>query len=307
MLYVLLPLLVSRGAGAQSYVSSVVARPGRVIDGETLTTILPGSVDLNDNGVVVFKAWFQTVDGPYGGEGIFTLNRLLVAKGDVIEGTELTGISATVSLNEAGDVAFASFFDSSSSFDFGLFTQDRIIALPGYLADGRSMLGFASPALNDLGHVAFGAALYAPSSSSYDHAVVLDDQLIVSSGETIDGRTLSIFYLPYLNNRGEIAIVVAFDDFTEAVILARPATLAYLIGAVGGLVDQGELNGGQGNALTMKLEGALAALDDGRIRVAINNLDAFIHQVRAFVKAGVLSPGEGLALTEVAEALINQL
>jgi FIMAH domain len=80
-----------------------------------------------------------------------------------------------------------------------------------------------------------------------------------------------------------------------------------LIAQIDDLVAGGSLNSGQANALEAKLEAALQKIDDGRISVAINELNAFIKQVQSYVKAGTLSAAEGAALIEAADELLASI
>ena len=73
------------------------------------------------------------------------------------------------------------------------------------------------------------------------------------------------------------------------------------------LVNTGVLNAGQGNALTVKLDGALTKLDAGNVNAAINQLQAFINQVNAMINSGVLSPAEGQSLIDSVNAIIAML
>ena len=66
-------------------------------------------------------------------------------------------------------------------------------------------------------------------------------------------------------------------------------------------------NSGQGNALAGKLEGARLALEAGRPHVALHRLEAFVNQVEAFLRAGILEEAEGRPLIEAAEDLIARI
>lgn len=97
---------------------------------------------------------------------------------------------------------------------------------------------------------------------------------------------------------------------TTAVFVAyeRPETrLANLIDDIAGLVADGELNRGQGNALTVKLQGAINALERGQPHVAANQLNAFINQVSAFIRGGVLSEELGQPLIDAAKDILWQI
>ena len=80
-----------------------------------------------------------------------------------------------------------------------------------------------------------------------------------------------------------------------------------IIDAIEGLISNGVLNGGQGNALISKLEAALEKIAQGNSTAAINQLNAFINQVTDFIDSGTLTSEEGQPLIDAAEALIAAL
>jgi len=71
-------------------------------------------------------------------------------------------------------------------------------------------------------------------------------------------------------------------------------------------VDDGILNGGQGNALLTTLEKAGDAIADGDSNAA-NRLETFINKVEAFIASGKLTAEQGQPLIDVALVLIAQL
>ncbi|MDA2932434.1 hypothetical protein MYX19_04685 [Nitrospinae bacterium AH-259-F20] len=73
------------------------------------------------------------------------------------------------------------------------------------------------------------------------------------------------------------------------------------------LVNSDLLNQGQGNALVAKLGAAIKKLDQGKDNAAINQLEAFINQVSALVKGGVLSDADGQPLINAANTIISEL
>ena len=80
--------------------------------------------------------------------------------------------------------------------------------------------------------------------------------------------------------------------------------IAFLQHHVTRLVTNGVLNDGQGNALNVKLEGALRKLADGETEPAMNKLGAFINQVEAFRAAGILSETQSASLLEIARDVV---
>jgi hypothetical protein len=69
-------------------------------------------------------------------------------------------------------------------------------------------------------------------------------------------------------------------------------------------MDDEVLNGGQGNSMTTKLEGAKDKLDEGNTEAGINRLRAFINQVNSLRDEGILSHEEAQLLIDAANAAI---
>ena len=72
------------------------------------------------------------------------------------------------------------------------------------------------------------------------------------------------------------------------------------------LVTNGVLNDGQGDALDVKLEGALRKLADGETEPAMNKVVAFVNQVEAFRDAGILSEGQSASLLDIARDVVTR-
>lgn len=64
---------------------------------------------------------------------------------------------------------------------------------------------------------------------------------------------------------------------------------------------------GQGNSLIVKLNAAMENLNLGYKTGAIDELNAFINQINAFVKTGKLSLTQGQSLVEDANSVINAI
>jgi len=72
------------------------------------------------------------------------------------------------------------------------------------------------------------------------------------------------------------------------------------------LVTTGVLNDGQGNALAVKLQGAVEKLADDETDAAMSKLGAFINQVEAFRDAGILSAEESASLLVIARDVVSR-
>jgi polar amino acid transport system substrate-binding protein len=100
----------------------------------------------------------------------------------------------------------------------------------------------------------------------------------------------------------QVAIDRANQGGTHVTPPLPPAQrIGFLQRHVARLVENGVMNDGQGNALGVKLEGALRNLADAEIEPAMHKLDAFISQVEALRAAGILSEGQSASLLEIAK------
>src|SRR5213592_37230 len=82
--------------------------------------------------------------------------------------------------------------------------------------------------------------------------------------------------------------------------------LVFLQHHVTRLVTTGVLNDGQGNALAVKLQGAVEKLADDETEAAMSKLGAFINQVEAFRDAGILSDAQSASLLEIARDVVTR-
>ncbi len=80
-----------------------------------------------------------------------------------------------------------------------------------------------------------------------------------------------------------------------------------LIGQVRSLVAQGELNRILGFVLEVRLRVAIFLMDRGHFQAAAQQLRGFNRLVAVYVRAGKLEPTHGRALTDAANAIIEQI
>jgi hypothetical protein len=106
--------------------------------------------------------------------------------------------------------------------------------------------------------------------------------------------------------KGSQAYYVTWQE--EGCILGGGVDLIQtIIDDVNKLVDERVLNQGQGNSLITKLEASIQQLDRGNITAAINQLHAFINQVSAFIRKGILSREQGQPLIDAANEVIHEI
>ena len=82
--------------------------------------------------------------------------------------------------------------------------------------------------------------------------------------------------------------------------------IALLQRHVARLLENGVLTDGQGNALIVKLHGALEKLADGETEPAMHKLGAFINQVEALRDAGRLSATQSASLLMIAQDVVRR-
>jgi len=118
------------------------------------------------------------------------------------------------------------------------------------------------------------------------------DPVVATSSWDID---LSTFTVPARTT----AVFVAGRSAEDQILL--------LVDDIEALVEAGVLNGGQGNALTVKLLNSLDKIARDQNHAAANQVSAFINQVEDFVTEGILTHDQGAALIAAAEDILDAL
>ena len=111
----------------------------------------------------------------------------------------------------------------------------------------------------------------------------------------------------YISSIGNITPVVEGRIVADKTYTTPQEKVQMLISAVDLLIANGILNQGNGNSLKVKLNGALAKINQGQIQAAINKLNAFINEVDAFIRSKKLTQTQGQNLIDLADALIEQI
>ena len=129
----------------------------------------------------------------------------------------------------------------------------------------------------------------------------------------LSGTTFALTHL--YPEAGDFAVIVTITDDDGGVgtaalavtVLTPQGRIGSLIDDVEELLDDGTLKLGQGKSLIGKLELALYMLKWGNTTKAITMLEAFIQEVEAFLRAGILTPEQGDPLIAKAQAAIASL
>ncbi len=95
------------------------------------------------------------------------------------------------------------------------------------------------------------------------------------------------------------------DTVTTTATVATPAEgVAEVEGLVQGLIDGGKVNNGNGKSLLSKLDGAIAALQNGQTNAGVNKLGAFLNELNAMVRSGRLSAADAAPLQDLVNRII---
>ncbi len=138
---------------------------------------------------------------------------------------------------------------------------------------------------------------------------------------TINGDD-SLTYVPDADYNGPDTISYTIEDDGTTAGVADPRTdtanvsmtvlsatdqLQRVIDKTNDLLGAGVLNAGNANALNAKISGPIAKLAKGQDTAAVNQLNAFIKQVDAFIKTNKLSTQEGGELKDLVKSAIRSI
>jgi len=137
-------------------------------------------------------------------------------------------------------------------------------------------------------------------------AIVVPDTAEAHSGE---GLQYVDEFVDWAKTSGLVHVAIVRAGLIGNLIPPAPPPeqrIAFLQHHVARLVANGVLNRGQGNALAVKLQGAVEKLAAGETEPAMNKLGGFINQVEAFRAAGMLSEEESASLLVIARDVVNR-
>jgi hypothetical protein len=261
-----LVLLVSAG-GIEAGTLRLIAKPGDVIDGREIRSAWSG-LDINNSDEVVFRTSFYDEETGYT-TGFFTQHRLIATEDDMIGGRTVGFSLGSPSINNSGEVAFSA---------SGVFTDRRVVS-PHWGSD---------PWISDSGAVAFVG-----TSAGGEYGLVVDDQVLLRPGDTINGRTFDGFgnqVYVRINARNEVAIpwwtgnaVLVFPDSrviaTEGTVIDGRTLLnvrnSYIpINDSGTVAFRGQFEGGSGIFTQNELIVATGDTIDGKTLTSIYTPDS---------------------------------
>ncbi len=177
---------------------------------------------INDEGYLVFRG---SCSGSTEG-GIFTPTERLVFVGDTIDGKTLKEVVTKPAINDAGNLVFwARYFYYENGIyhsGAGIFDRQSFLLYGAGTIGGKyfSTIGGISINDNDPEDLVFSGVDVARNESS----IFTPDTVLVASGDTIAGLTLSNAYSPSINDSGEPVFIGTFGGsglFTRHGLLVR--------------------------------------------------------------------------------------
>jgi len=242
---------VSTQAEAAGYKFQIIAQPGDVIDGQTITGFSDedNPVAINNSRDVVFMAEL----GDSSQLAIMTPDHVIAGAGRLVDGVvpRFSVDDHRLSMNNAGQVVYAAFYDDSAGHPYGeeaIFLDDSILAGTdrGDVIDGKAIQGVAfQPVINNQGVVAEVVRLKDPEGV----ALATQDGVVAAFGNEFDGGRLGNIFSPQINDAGTIAFTSGFFGQNNAIIFTQD----------GLLVESGETVPGPDGAFNVN------AVIDGRI------------------------------------------
>ena len=214
----------SAAALAVDYEFSIVAEPGDVIEGRTITRFSPedNPIAINNHREVVFMA---SVDGP-SNWSIMTPERFIAGAGKVVDGVvpHFWDEGHRFSINDAGQVAYRGLLPWPPGADpagrGAIFVDDAIIAGFGDVIDGRQITGVRyRPVINNAGTVAFGATYQGQVGA----ALFTQHELVADGGQLLaDGRMMTAeMHHIQINDAGTIAFAAGFIGQNNSAIFTQ--------------------------------------------------------------------------------------
>jgi polyhydroxyalkanoate synthesis regulator phasin len=98
-------------------------------------------------------------------------------------------------------------------------------------------------------------------------------------------------------------LTLADTSFTTATVETQAQGAGDAQALVDQLLSDGKINAGNANALSAKLNAAIASFDGGQVNAGVNQLQALLNQLDALVRSGKLSAADVADL----RALINRI
>ena len=219
----------------------LVVESGQEIDGFTIGK--PFGVEISNTGEIFSYTFLSDFgDGP--DMAIVTPERIVLKPGDVIGGQRVDQIGR-FTVNGNGDVvtSFVRYSDidpdDRSLHEPFVATETEILLRRGDVVDGLTIHSAGNPRLTNAGQLAFFGFVKDEANDDGYLALFADDQLIAAEGRLLDGKVIKQLSQFDINDRGDLAFHVEFEDSSRVIVRANhvqiPEPDALMLAAMGAL------------------------------------------------------------------------
>ncbi|MCH8045010.1 MAG: PEP-CTERM sorting domain-containing protein [Planctomycetes bacterium] len=214
--------------------SELMVEHGTMVDGFTVDAFIQPRI--NNAGEVVFSGALEELSLR---RAVFSTDRVIFKPGDVIEDVTITQIDSH-GINESGEVFVHTFgTDINGEVNRYIATENRIVYGPDHIVAGVTdpLLVGSSVVLNSDGRFAFLGVVEAPDGQGFLSFLAVSDAVLISEGDIFDDKVVRDVYRNFdMNEHGDIAFRVVFEDFSQAVVLATlniPEPSSLVLAAMG--------------------------------------------------------------------------
>jgi hypothetical protein len=206
----------------------LLAEYGQTLDGFTLAGM--GFPRIGNNGDIAFYSLLVETDR----DAIVTPNRILIKVGDVVEEQQVGSIHSIGGFNDVGELPITMSMGQWPDWEHYVVTENRILFRADDLIDGRRVVGLSgtNTVLNNRDNLALLGAVEGADSTIYN-ALFAGGRIVASEGDSIGGIVITKIFPNFdMNDRGDIAFRVEFDNGARAVLLAvvpEPSTLVLIL------------------------------------------------------------------------------
>jgi len=220
---------VSTQAEAAGYKFQIIAQPGDVIDGQTITgfSIDDNPVAINNDRKVVFMAEL----GSARQLAIMTTDHVIAGAEKVVDGVVpyFSDEEHRVSINDSGQVAYAAYYQDAVApgccDEVGVFRDDRLLVGTDRknVVEGKRVQDLRlAPVINNQGTVAFVALFEGVPGAS----LLTQDGIVAGPGHPLaDGTPITALFGPQINDAGTIAFTSGLPGKNNSAIFTQDGLL----------------------------------------------------------------------------------
>jgi hypothetical protein len=194
--------------------TDLLAEPGQSLAGFTLASAAYPRI--NNQGAVVFLA---NLGGNH--SAVATPERVVLKSGDKIGGETISEIQWLTGITDAGEAVMIA--RVANDLRTVAATQSRFLFRPGDMIAGQTIIGLAETHvdLNNNNQLALIGWVSDVSGTGFHAALFAAGRQVAEVGDILNGKAIASFDPVFdLNDRGDVAFRVEFQDGSRAVVLA---------------------------------------------------------------------------------------